>query len=132
METGLIRQYKSISIDLLFEDNPIWVLAIDPHLINRLNSPQFSNHQELLDNISYSFKKLYSHILSSILVKLVTYKSSNIADLVLVSGSLPFCKSFSNTNVPTLAVVNSTFHIRCPSKNQIEFGSCNMILHQQV
>ena len=129
-ERGHIQSYTRVNFELIFENDPVWLLIMDKSFVQTITFPQFSSKEMLLSTLSFSAKTMYSKFLSTLLPNCICFGPQSSPDILLVSGSKKFCESTTFFQAPRLAIIDYSYRRRQMLKTEQGFNE--VISHKQV
>ena len=130
MEVGVLHRLESFRVNIIFQNHPIWLLALDLRLTQRISFPLCESASTLLQSVPSHFYNLYSHLLSTVSDSL-DFGNHHTTAITLVSGSPEFCLQFFGRYNRLLAIVDKSFRWRKP-QNFTSSYKTDTICHQQV
>jgi hypothetical protein len=117
MEQGILATSRRMNFVLKFEAFPIWLLSLDPGMVDRISIMGAKSHREfqLQMNLLQLSTRLADAMLDNISRSRIDYVGSSSPPgnaTLLVSGSLAFVKSW-NLQVTNPVLVLCDEHVRC-------------------
>lgn len=133
VETGYIPTYSLHHFVLLFDKDPIWLLALERQMVDKIYMPNFESmsafHAHLTSRGSIS--NLYNRAVTRLGLHrfIFAFPALHTNSLTLISGSIDFLNSFTNKDLPFIFVCDS--HLRVRRKSPRVFCSLFQIKHTQ-